>query len=89
MGSEMCIRDSDNKASVARQKILMHHFTGRDEDILVFAQMPETVMPYAISWIGRDSLGYSLMLKFIRGNPTFFSLPNVHHQYVGVKRKQC
>jgi hypothetical protein len=85
----LTMNENGNKASVSRQKILKHHFTGRDEDILVFAQMPETVMPCAISWIGRDSLGYSLMLNFVRGNPTLFHLPNVHHQYAGVKRKQC
>jgi len=85
----LTMNQNENKASVARQKILMHHFTGHDEDINVFTQMPETILPHAISWIGRDSLGYSLMLNFVQGSPTLFHIPNVGHQHAGVKRKLC
>lgn len=79
-----------SKAVVARQKILIHHFTGRAADIHAFTRMPETVMPHAISWIGRDSLGYSLMFDFVRGDPTLFDISNNRfHVHAGVKRKLC
>lgn len=88
--SYLTMNENENKASVARQKILMHHFTRSVEDIHVFAQMSEKVMPHAINWIGRDSLGYSLMLNFVRGNPTLFDISSsVPHLHAGVKRKQC
>jgi hypothetical protein len=78
------------KAVVARQKILIFHFTGRAADIHAFTRMPETVKPHAISWIGRDSLGYSLMFDFVRGNPTLFDIfSNRFHLHAGVKRKLC
>ena len=88
--SYLTMNENENKASVARQKILKHHFTEsnhHDDDF--FTQMQEAILPHAISWIGRDSLGYSLMLNFVRGNPTLFHPPNVCHPHAGVKRKQC
>lgn len=84
------MNENENKVSVARQKILMHHFIGSVEDIHVFDQMSEKVMPHAINWIGRDSIGYSLMLNFVRGNPTLFDISSsVPHTHAGMKRKQC
>ena len=60
----------------ARDKIMKHHFPGRDTDLSAFASMPETVLPYAIEWIGRDSLGRSLMYQFVEGFPTLFEARN-------------
>lgn len=60
----------------ARDKIMKHHFPGRDTDLSAFASMPETVLPYAIEWIGRDSLGRSLMYQFVGGFPTLFEARN-------------
>lgn len=31
-------------------------------------------MPYAIEWIGRDSSGFCLMHKVVRGLPSLFGL---------------
>ena len=86
------MNENEDKESVACQKILRHHFTennNNDGDDNVFAQIPEMILPHAIIWIGRDSLGYSLMLNFVQGNPTLFHPPNVHRLHAGVKRKHC
>jgi hypothetical protein len=81
---------SKNKAGVARQKVLMHHFTGGESDIHAFSTMPETAMPHAISWIGRDSLGYSLMFDFVCSNPALFDIfYNRSQVHAGMKRKMC
>ena len=83
-------RDDDNKAAVARQKILITHFSGGGTDVHAFTRMPETAMPHAISWIGRDYQGYSLMLNFVRGFPSLFGRNNSDalNRHAGVKRKQ-
>ncbi|KAL3770911.1 hypothetical protein ACHAWU_003220 [Discostella pseudostelligera] len=81
---------SKNKAGVARQKILMHHFTGGESDIHTFSSMLETEMPHAISWIGRDYLGYSLMFDFVCSNPALFDISyNGSQVHAGMKRKMC
>jgi len=61
------------KEEAAREKILKHHFVGGENtSINVFARMPESVLPFAIEWIGRNSLGYSLMYQFVRQFPLVF-----------------
>lgn len=58
---------------VAREKILCHHFTGKKTDINVFVHMSETILPFAIEWIGRYSVEFSLMYQFVGGFPTVFN----------------
>ena len=68
-----------NKVEVARKKIMRSHFSGEAVDISVFALMPETLLPHAIEWIGRDRedrFGFSLMYQFVAGNPLYFSDDN-------------
>jgi len=65
-----------NKADVAREKILRHHFAGGTTDMSVFARMPESILPFAMEWIGRNSLGYSLMYQFVGGFPLLFNDQN-------------
>jgi hypothetical protein len=63
------------KEEAAREKILKHHFVGGENtSINVFARMPEIVLPFAIEWIGRNSLGYSLMYLFVQQFPLLFDV---------------
>ena len=64
-----------NKSEVAREKILKHHFPRGGAGIQTFFSMPETALPNAIEWIGRDRHGYSLMYDLARGLPTLFDNP--------------
>ena len=64
-----------NKVEVARQKILMHHFSSSGSDVDVFASMSKNVLPHAIEWIGRDKQCYSLMFDFARAFPFLFTPP--------------
>jgi hypothetical protein len=65
-----------NRAVVAREKILTHHFAGGTTDMSVFARMPESILPFAMEWIGRNSFGYSLMYQFVGGFPWLFGGQN-------------
>lgn len=80
-------KNEKDKVELARQKILKCHFTGRRSDVQVFARMPENVLPFAIEWIGRNQLGYSLMHAFVCGFPTLF---DIRHgpQPTGAKKRK-
>ena len=82
------MNENENKADVARKKILDHHFTRSETDIRAFADMPEAVLPFVIEWIGRDRQDYSLSLMhlFVRGFPTLFDVRD-RPCAAGLKRK--
>ena len=62
----------EDKAQVARHKILKFHFT-EDKDVHVFARtMPLTTMPVAIEWIGRNRTEFLLMYEVVRSVPALF-----------------
>jgi hypothetical protein len=84
----LSMNEKENKADVARQKILDHHFTRSETDIRAFADMPEAVLPFAIEWIGRDrqDRSLSLMHLFVRGFPTLFDVRDKPCA-AGLKRK--
>lgn len=77
----------EDKAEVARQKILKYHFSGGKKDIQVFARMPENHMPFAIAWIGRNKLGYSVMFDFVSSFPALFDIRHGPAAGRRVKRK--
>lgn len=85
------MNNNEDKLEVAREKILKHHFSRREcaKNIPLFARMPESVSVYAIEWIGRDDLGYSIMYDVVRGSPHLFGTGSVQHggDAVGKKRK--
>jgi hypothetical protein len=58
-----------NKSVVARDKILKYHFTDVDNCVHIFGPMEVTVLPTALSWIGRGQLGFPLMYNFLRSMP--------------------
>ncbi len=66
------MNSNDNKTEVARQKMLMTHFSGADASVEVFASMDTKIMPHAIDWIGRDDAGFCLMYRVARGMPSLF-----------------
>ena len=62
-----------DKAVVARKKIMLRHFSGeRTSEIHGFTCMDETILPFALEWIGRNNDGYSLMFNVVRGLPSLF-----------------
>ena len=87
---------NEDKAQVARQKILENYFyeggNVRDNayQISVFAQMSKALMPFALEWIGNDDIGFSLMYKVVRGIPTLFGIGHGQQQRAGAKkRRKC
>jgi hypothetical protein len=65
---------NEDKAKVARQKILQHHFSEGNANIHVFAAMPETNLPFAIAWIGRNKDGRTLMYNFAQAFPSLLDI---------------
>ena len=59
-----------NKSEVARRKILLYHLSDINSIGLVFGPMAETILPSAISWIGRDRVGLSAMFNLLRSKPS-------------------
>lgn len=70
------LNDNVNKASVARTKILMHHFSDKDPTCVhnIFGPMALTLVPTAISWVGRDrkTFDFSVMHHFVHSVPWLF-----------------
>ena len=60
---------NENKSEVARQKILKYHFADEGNNANLFYRMPVIMMPFAMEWIGRTSLGFALMYNVVRGDP--------------------
>ena len=63
-----------DKVKVARQKILQQHFSEGNANIPVFATMPETSLPFAIAWIGRNKDGRTLMYNFAQAFPSLLDI---------------
>ncbi len=61
------------KVDVARSKILKYHFCGEKTSIHELMCIHETVLPYAIEWIGSDEHGYSAMFEFVKSFPALFN----------------
>jgi Ran GTPase-activating protein (RanGAP) involved in mRNA processing and transport len=69
------LNKNQDKSSVRRQKILIHHFHGTVRGTVVkgipkINGMSRSTLPSALEWIGRDALGFSVMYKVVRGIPT-------------------
>jgi len=61
---------SSIKCDVARKKILKCHFQANDMNLQEIVGMELNVMPSAITWIGRDDMGCSLMFELVRTMPS-------------------
>ena len=73
------MNEFEDKAEVARQKILANHFIGEDIDIHAFQQMPESILPFAIEWIGSDEDGFTLLNTIVRGFPSLLDINSMIH----------
>ena len=49
-------------------------FSGGTTGIHALACMHETVLPYTIEWMGRDTHGYSAMFDFVKSFPNLFNV---------------
>ena len=72
----MNVNLNDDKAEVAREKILDHHLSDEHANKSVFAGMSEPVLPHAIEWVGQDNDGLSAMYNLVRCLPTLFDVNN-------------
>ena len=77
LSSLLNLNRSQDKAAVARQKVLEQHFSSSSATIEVFVGMSAPSLPHAIEWIGRDNLGSSLMYQVARGIPSLFKSKDI------------
>jgi hypothetical protein len=66
------LNKNEDKAEVIRQKIIKYHFLNGEENIQDFVDMELNELPQAISWLGRNDAGFSLLYKLCRSVPTLF-----------------
>ena len=93
--SNLQLNGNEDKAEVARQKILQTHFSTLD-NLQEFLDMELDLMPTAIEWIGRDLAigwegtqvsGLSTMFNLMRRVPDLFDY-NAQKQTDAAKRKR-
>ena len=75
-----------SKSVVAREKIIKFHMlkdVGIDVNAFVCMELNE--LPSAISWIGRDTIGFSVLYQLCKSLPCLFES---NLKVVGVKRKR-
>ena len=74
----LSMNQNQNKAEVARLKIMKHHFPRGEINAPVFASMVESAMPHAIEWIVRSNdhtlsnLELTVMYNFVQNFPELF-----------------
>jgi len=79
------LNKNENKAEVARQKIIRYHFLNGDSNIDKFVNMELNELPQVISWTGRNDVGLSLLYKLCRSMPALFDSDS--KAKAGAKRK--
>jgi len=77
LSSLLNMNRNQDKAAVARQKVLEQHFSSSSATIEVFVGMSASALPRAIEWIGRDNLGSSLMHHVAREIPLLFKSKDI------------
>ena len=65
LDSLLTLNGNENKEEVVHQKIVAHYLSDMETSGHVFGSMPETTLPTAIGWIGRDRHGYSAMFCLV------------------------
>ena len=79
---------NNTKSGAARAKILHYHFLNKDvPEVECFIAMDLKILPIAISWIGKDSVGFPVL------NQVFKTMPNLcgsnkNVDSIGLKRKR-
>ena len=87
LASSLQLNRNNNKAEVARQKILQYHFSGGNTKVEEFVNMKMKVLPQAMSWIGRDVEGFLLLYQVVHSMPTLFDFDSQSKSVSG-KRKR-
>jgi len=82
----LCLNKNQDKSSVRRRKVLIHLHGVEVKGIPKMNGMSRSTLPSALEWIGRDTLGFSLMYNVVRGTPTLFE-SKLTPIYVGKKMK--
>lgn len=85
--SHLRLNRNEDKAEVARQKILRYHFANGVSNVEDFVGMQIKVLPRAISWIGRDVDGLSLLYNLLQSMPTLLDFDSKANAIRG-KRKR-
>lgn len=76
-----------DKREVPRHKILKCHFSQNERTgIDTLTSMQETVLPYALKWIGRDRRGYDAMFHVVQGLPNLFGISSAESE--GAKKRK-
>ena len=77
-------------AHAAREKIIRYHMLkGNDVNVKVFLEMEQNEMPSAISWLGRNDIGLSVLFKLSKSLPDLFeSKMNMKVKVKRAKRKR-
>lgn len=71
------LNENENKAEVVRQKIIRYHFCNGSNNIEEFVDMDLVIMPHAISWIGKNEAGLSLLYKLCQSMPSLFDSESI------------
>jgi len=66
LNDSLRLNRNGNKKEVVRQKIILSHFQGENINLREFLDMELKVMPCAIAWVGKDTLGCSLLYQLVR-----------------------
>ena len=66
----MKLNEDENKAEVIRQKIINYHFSNGNKNIEEFVVMELNILPHAVSWIGRNNIGHSLLYRLVNSMPS-------------------
>ncbi|KAL3765386.1 hypothetical protein ACHAWU_002304 [Discostella pseudostelligera] len=67
IASLLYLNETENKAAVARRKVIDIHFAGEVTANHPLAGLPETNLPHILSWLGRDELGFSALYFAVHG----------------------
>ena len=59
----------EDKAQLARTRIIDHHLPDINTSVDIFGSMPRVMVPYALSWIGRDRHEFRMMNHLLRKMP--------------------
>lgn len=84
--SSLTMNENENKAEVSQIKIIQAHFSGPNADVSIFTRMPETILPFAIEWIGRTRVGLPLMYLVVQDLPTLFH--TCHGPHCGERKRK-
>jgi len=88
--SVLQINRRGTKAQAAREKIIWYHMLKDDVvNVEAFLDMEQKELPSAISWLGRDDIGLSVLYKLCKSLPDLFeSKMNMNNKKKRAKRKR-